>query len=125
MSLERRNSMTKPTRNKVNQSFGKLDDIVAQAIEQTGVPGISLAVVFDDQILYLEGYGVRSTETRAPMQAETVFQIASLSKPVSATIMAGLVGGGKWNDYGKGIFAWDDPIVKYAPDVVLSDQWVT
>lgn len=117
--------MTKPTRNKVNQSFGKLDDIVAQAMEKTGVPGISLAVVFDDQVLYLKGYGVRSTETRAPMQAETVFQIASLSKPVSATIMAGLVGGGKWNDYGKGTFAWDDPIVKYAPDVVLSDPWVT
>ena len=39
--------------------------------------------------------------------------------------MAGLVGGGKWNDYGKGTFAWDDRIVKYAPDIVLNDPWVT
>ncbi len=117
--------MTKPTRSKVNQSFGKLDDIVRRAMEQTGAPGISLVVVFDDQVLYQKGYGVRSTETRAPVQPETVFQIASLSKPVSATIMAGLVGGGKWNDYGKGAFAWDDPIVKYAPHVVLSDPWVS
>jgi CubicO group peptidase (beta-lactamase class C family) len=117
--------VTKPTRSTVDQSFGKLDEIVKRAMEQTAVPGISVAVVFDDQVLYQNGYGVRSTETKEPVQAETVFQIASLSKPVSATIMAGLVGGGKWNNYGKGTFAWEDPIVKYAPNVVLSDPWVT
>ena len=115
----------KPTRSMVDQSFGKLDEIVKRAMEQTGVPGISVAVVFDDQVLYQNGYGVRSTETKEPVQAETVFQIASLSKPVSATIMAGLVGGGKWNNYEKGKFAWEDPIIKYAPNVVLSDPWVT
>jgi CubicO group peptidase (beta-lactamase class C family) len=117
--------MTKPTRSTIDQSFGKLDEIAKRTMEQTDVPGISVAVVFDDQVLYQKGYGVRSTETKAPVQAETVFQIASLSKPVSATIMAGLVGGGKWNNYGKGKFAWEDPIVKYAPNVVLSDPWVT
>jgi CubicO group peptidase (beta-lactamase class C family) len=117
--------MTKPTRSTIDQSLGKLDDIVKRTMEQTGVPGISVAVVFDDQVLYQKGYGVRSTETKEPVQAETVFQIASLSKPVSATIMAGLVGGGKWNNYGKGKFAWEDPIVKYASNVVLSDPWVT
>ncbi len=115
----------KPTRSTVDRSFGKLDDIVKRAMERTGVPGISVAVVFDDQVLYQNGYGVRSTETKEPVQAETVFQMASLSKPVSATIMAGLVGGGKWNNYGKGTFAWEDPIVEYAPNVVLSDPWVT
>jgi CubicO group peptidase (beta-lactamase class C family) len=104
--------MTKPTRGTIDQSLGKLDEIVKRAMEQTGVPGISVAVVFDDQVLYQKGYGVRSTETKEPVQAETMFQIASLTKPVSATIMAGLVGGGKWNNYGKGKFAWDDPIVK-------------
>jgi CubicO group peptidase (beta-lactamase class C family) len=117
--------VTKRTRSTIDQSFGKLDEIVKRAMEQTGVPGISVGVVFDDQVLYQNGYGVRSTETKEPVQAETVFQIASLSKPVSATIMAGLVGGGKWNNCGKGKFAWEDPLVKYAPNVVLSDPWVT
>ena len=115
----------KPTRSMVDQSFGKLDEIVKRAMEKTGVPGVSVAVVFDDQVLYQNGYGVRSTGTKEPVQAETVFQIASVSKPVSATIMAGLVGGGKWNNYEEGTFAWEDPIVKYAPNVVLSDPWVT
>jgi len=113
----------KPTRSIIAQSFGKLDEIVKQAMKRTGVPGISVAVVFYDQVLYQNGYGVRSTETKEPVQAETVFQLASLSKPVSSTIMAGLVGGGKWNKEGK--FAWEDPIIKYAPNVVLSDPWVT
>src|SRR5262245_46605525 len=115
----------KPTRSTVDRSFGKLDVVVKQTMELTGVPGISVAVVFYDQVLYQNGYGVRSTETKERVQAETVFQLASLSKPVSATIMAGLVGGGKWNKEGKGKFAWEDPIVKYAPNVVLSDSWVT
>jgi CubicO group peptidase (beta-lactamase class C family) len=111
----------KTTRSMVDQSFGRLDEIVERAMAQTGVPGISVAVVFDDQVLYKNGYGVRSSETKEPVQAETVFQLASLSKPVSATIMAGLVGGGKWNNFKKGAFAWDDPIAKYAPNLVLSD----
>ena len=115
----------KPSRSMIDQSFGKLDEIVKQTMERTGVPGIALAVVFDDQVVYQNGYGFRSTETKERVQAETVFQMASLSKPVSATIMAGLVGGGKWNNYEKGTFAWEDPIIKYAPNVVLSDPWVT
>lgn len=115
----------KPTRSMIDQSFGKLDEIVKQTMERTGLPGIALAVVFDDQVVYQNGYGFRSTETKERVQAETVFQMASLSKPVSATIMAGLVGGGKWNNYEKGTFAWEDPIIKYAPNVVLSDPWVT
>jgi CubicO group peptidase (beta-lactamase class C family) len=115
----------KPTRSIIAQSFGKLDEVVKQAMKRTGVPGISVAVVFYDQVLYQNGYGVRSTETKEPVQAETVFQLASLSKPVSSTIVAGLVGGGKWNNFKKGAFAWDDPIAKYAPNVVLSDPWVT
>lgn len=115
----------KPNRSMVDQSFGKLDELAKRAMEQTGVPGISVAVVFDDQVLYQNGYGFRSTVTKEPVGAETVFQIASLSKPVSATIMAGLVGGGKWNNYAKGTFAWEDPIVKYASNIALSDPWVT
>jgi CubicO group peptidase (beta-lactamase class C family) len=115
----------KPTRSMIDQSFGKLDAIVKQTMERTGVPGIALAVVFDDQVVYQNGYGFRSTETKERVKAETVFQIASLSKPVSATIMAGLVGGGKWNNFEKGAFAWDDPIAKYASNLVLSDPWVT
>jgi CubicO group peptidase (beta-lactamase class C family) len=117
--------MIKQTRGEVIRSFEKLDALAERAIAQTGVPGIAVVVVLGDEVLYQNGYGFRSTETKERVRAETVFQLASLSKPLSATIMAGMAGGGKWNDYRKGAFAWDDPIAKYAHDIVLSDPWVT
>ena len=71
--------MTKRTLRRVNQSFGRLDRLVKRAMKQTGVSGVAPGVVFDDQVLYQNGYGVRLTETKERVQAETVFQLASLS----------------------------------------------
>ena len=100
----------------VQASFGELDRIVEDAMAETGVPGVAVAVVYDDEVVYEQAYGVRDTETGEPVTTDTVFQIASLSKPVSATIMAGLVG--------QGVFDWDDPIAEHS-DLVLSDPWVS
>lgn len=105
------------TRDEVDASFDTLDEIVETTMDATAVPGVATAVVFDDEVVYEQGYGVRSTETEEPVEPETVFQIASMSKAVSSTIMAGLVG--------DGVIGWDDPIVEYAPQFALSDQWVT
>ena len=104
------------TESAVQDSFGELDRIVEEAMERTGVPGVAVAVVYDDEVVYEQAYGVRSTETGEPVTTDTVFQIASLSKPVSSTIMAGLVG--------QGVFEWDDPIDGYT-DLTLSDPWVS
>jgi len=97
-------------------SFGTLDDIVASVMESTGVPGVAVAVVYDDQVVHEQGYGVRNTESREPVTAETVFQLASMSKPISSTVMAGLVG--------EEAFAWDDPVAQYTPQFRLADDWV-
>jgi CubicO group peptidase (beta-lactamase class C family) len=67
--------------------------------------------------VFAEGFGVRSADTDEPVDTDTVFQIASLSKPVSATAVAALVG--------KGEVAWDDPVVDHLPDFALSDPVVT
>lgn len=105
------------TRADVDASIAGLDDIVETAMDQTGVPGVALAVVFDDEIVYTQGYGVRSVGSDEPIEPETIFEIASLSKPVSSTIVAGVVG--------DGIVAWDDPVVDYNPEFELSDPLVT
>lgn len=109
-------SATELSRQTVDDSFGELDEIVTQVMDETGVPGIAVGVVYDDELVYQEGYGVRSVDGDEPVDPETVFQIASLSKPISSTIMAGLAG--------QGVFDWDDPIADYAPDLQLSDEWV-
>ena len=98
-------------------SFDVLDGMVELAMADSGVPGVAVAVVHDDQVVYQQGYGVRSVDGDEPVDPETVFQIASLSKPISSTIMAGLVG--------EGAFEWDDPVHPYAPELTLSDPWVT
>lgn len=105
------------TRAAVDASFGELDEIVEAAMAETGVPGVAVAVVHDDEVRYEAGYGVRNVETGEPVGPETVFQIASLSKPVSSTVMAGLVG--------QDVIAWDQPIAEVAPELQLSDPWVS
>jgi CubicO group peptidase (beta-lactamase class C family) len=55
-----------------------------QILERFNVPGISLAVIYDFKVLWTKSYGVADVETRAPITADTLFQAASLSKPVAA-----------------------------------------
>ena len=59
------------------------------------VPGVSIAVVQDGRIAWARGFGVREAGTRDSVTAETVFQAASISKPVTATAMLRLVEAGR------------------------------
>jgi CubicO group peptidase (beta-lactamase class C family) len=52
-------------------------------------------VVFQDQVVCAAGFGVRDINTREPVNADTVFQLASLSKPIGSTVVAELIGEGK------------------------------
>ncbi|MGA9277882.1 serine hydrolase [Ilumatobacter sp.] len=98
-------------------SFDTLDGIVERVMADTGVPGVAVGVVYDDELVYAQGYGVRSVDADDPVDANTVFQLASLSKPISSTVMSGLVG--------QETFEWDDPVIEYAPQFALDDEWVT
>jgi CubicO group peptidase (beta-lactamase class C family) len=94
-----------------------LDGIVADAMDRTGVPGLSVAVVYQDEPLATRGYGVASTETNAPVDADTIFQIASLSKPIASTVIASIVG--------EEAVTWDTPIVDHLPGFTLHEPWPT
>jgi hypothetical protein len=58
------------------------------------VPGLAIAVVHADKPVYVKGFGVREIGAPVPIDADTVFQLASVSKPLTATVIAGLVGDG-------------------------------
>ena len=63
----------------------ELEDLtIEELLEQFGVPGVSVAVIHDFQIHWAKGYGTADVETGAPVDAETMFQAASISKPVAA-----------------------------------------
>ena len=78
---------------------------------------MAVAVVRDGRAVYAKGFGIRKVGAPEPIDADTVFQIASLSKPVTATIVARQVAAG--------VVAWDTPVVKHLPWFRLKDPWVT
>jgi CubicO group peptidase (beta-lactamase class C family) len=58
--------------------------MVQQLLTQFNVPGVSIAVVKDFKLEWAKGYGVADVETARPVTTETLFQAASISKPVAA-----------------------------------------
>jgi hypothetical protein len=76
----------------VDRALDALNGIVERGMKRTGVPGVAVAVVYKDQVVRLDGYGTRRVGQDAPVDADTVFQLASLSKPLASTVVAGAVG---------------------------------
>jgi CubicO group peptidase (beta-lactamase class C family) len=106
-----------PVPDMVEKALAQLDYLAEQAMSRTNVPGIAIAVVSNDQLVYLKGFGLREAGTSEFVNPETVFQLASVSKPIAATVVAALAG--------DGIIAWDDPIVRHDPGFQMYDAWVT
>ena len=62
----------------------KLDQVVPELLEQYQVPGTAVALVHGGRVAWSKGYGLADEATGTPVTPETVFQVASLSKPVTA-----------------------------------------
>lgn len=105
--------------NGVDAAVEQLPGIVEDVLERTGVPGMSVAVVHDGEVLFAEGFGVREIGTDKAVNADTVFQLASLSKPLSATAVAAAIGRSGGN------LGWDTPIHTLLPGFEYSDDAVT
>ncbi|SIO67403.1 CubicO group peptidase, beta-lactamase class C family [Singulisphaera sp. GP187] len=95
----------------------ELDRLVEHTLKQTGVPGMAVAIVCKDQVIHLKGYGIRESGKSARVDADTVFQLASLSKPIASTVLAFLVG--------KELIHWDDRVIDHDPGFRLADPFVT
>jgi CubicO group peptidase (beta-lactamase class C family) len=105
------------TSQKVKAALPKLENLAKETLQNSGVPGMSIAVVYKDQVVYLKGFGQRQVAQDEPVDADTVFQLASVSKPMASTVLAALVG--------EGVIKWDDRVIDHAPDFRLWDPWVT
>lgn len=101
----------------IDAAIKKLPDVVRSAMERSGVPGIAVSVVHGDETVFAEGYGVRKKGEDAEVDADTVFQIASLSKPVGATVVATQVS--------QGVVDWTSPVAQSLPGFALADPWIT
>ena len=107
--------------NAVENAVAKLDGLAQDLMGKTGIPGMAVAVVHGGKTIYAKGFGVKDVragdaEANA-VNPDTVFQLASVSKSLSATVAAHQVGAGK--------LTWDTPIVEKLPWFALSDPAVT
>ena len=94
-----------------------LDDYVNKAIKDWDVPGVAIAIVKDDKIVFAKGYGVREIGKPDKVDERTIFAIGSSSKAFTAATIAMLVDEGK--------LKWDDPATKYLPGFQVYDPVVT
>jgi len=101
----------------IEQLIPQIEDYIVKGIQKTGVPGVAVGIVCQDKVVYLKGFGVRKAGTSTSVDADTVFQLASVSKPIASTVVAAMVG--------RGGISWDDKIVNLDPDFKLSDSSVT
>jgi len=82
-----------------------IDEYVRREMDSQHIPGLSLAVVRDGKLVAAKGYGKASVELDAPATPETLYALASVSKPVTATAIMLLVEDGK--------IRLDDPLTNY------------
>ena len=94
-----------------------IDAWVQRTMKTFEVPGVSLTIVKDGNVVVARGYGVKKLGEAAPVDARTLFGIASNTKAFTATALGILVDEGK--------IRWDAPVIDYVPSFQLSDPYVT
>ena len=94
-----------------------LDQYLAQAKVDWKVPGFAIAIIKDDKVVFSKGYGVRQKGSTDPVDAQTLFAIASNTKAFTAAALAKLVDDGS--------LQWDDPVRKHLPSFELYDRYIS
>ncbi len=87
------------------------DQFVDEMTQTSQIPGTAVALIYEDEVVLLKGYGFRDVENRLPATPDTLFHIASTQKSMTAMLVATLVD--------EGVVDWDTPLVEVAPDFTL------
>lgn len=101
----------------LNPDFAELSERWRGAMADLGVPGLAVAVVEGDTLLHLETFGIRNSVTQAEVDPDTMFYIASATKPFVAMALLQCVDEGKLD--------LDLPVKKYLPRFQLADAAAT
>ena len=91
-----------------------LAPLIQNAMGSHQLPGLAIGIVADNEMVYARGLGVRSIETREPITMTTLFHMASVSKPFSATAIMQLVEQGR--------IRLDAPVITHLPYFKLDDD---
>lgn len=84
-----------PTTGTYLPALGSFDETILHFMETNHVPGASLAIVRNGQLIYTRGYGYADREEKTPATPTSLFRLASVSKPITAVAIMTLVQSGK------------------------------
>ena len=96
--------------------LSKFDKYAEQVCKDWKIPGVSIAVTKDNEMIFSKSYGVRDISNPIPVTNESVYQIGSISKSFTAGVLASLVDDGLVN--------WNDTVKNILPDLDMYDDWV-
>jgi CubicO group peptidase (beta-lactamase class C family) len=101
----------------LDERLREIDAYAEKTRTDWNVPGIAVAIVKDDKVVFAKGYGVREMGKTERIDENTLFAIASNSKAFTTASLAILVDEKK--------LSWDDKVVKYLPEFQLYNPYVT
>jgi len=87
--------------------FSSCERFILEKMSETKIPGLSIAVIKDEELIYVRGFGFKDIASGSPTTPRTLFGIGSVTKSFTALAILQLVEAGKIN--------LDDPIKKYMP----------
>ena len=105
------------TEEKLQAAIPELERIAQTAIADGRAPGFAIGIVYRGRVVYLSGFGLREVGKPDLVDADTVFQLASVSKPISSAVVASLVS--------DGIVKWDDQMIQPDPEFRFFDPVTT
>jgi CubicO group peptidase (beta-lactamase class C family)/rhodanese-related sulfurtransferase len=102
---------------RLEKVLGDFEKYAVKAMADWRVPGMAVAIVRGDDVVYQKAFGVKTLGKEDPVTEDTVFQIGSASKAFTSALTAILVDEGK--------LKWDDKVLSRLDDFKMYDPWVT
>ncbi|WP_024601705.1 serine hydrolase [Pseudoalteromonas sp. TB41] len=95
----------------------KISEVINASMTRFDVPGMAVAIVENDKVVFAKGFGVANLDTNSKVNKDTLFGIASNTKAFTSAALAKLVDEGK--------LSWDDRVIDHLPEFRLYDPYVT
>ncbi len=106
---------TAPAPDTLHAAIAAFRDQLRRDVEADGVGGITAAVVVGDRMVWAEGFGWADRDARIPAGIETIYRTGSISKPITAIVLAQLAD--------RGVLDLDDPVTLYLPEAAGFVEW--
>lgn len=100
-----------------DHTMAEFERYAVKGMKDWKIPGMSIAVVKGDSIVYAKGFGTKRYGTKRPVDKDTVFQVGSTTKAFTVALVATLVD--------QGVLDWNDRVVDHFPEFRMFDPWVT